>query len=67
MDTVDTVKIKHDKVPGNTSGYCIINRADYDPKKHELYEEEQPAGKDEKDKGASKTKDKDKPAGKDEK
>lgn len=32
-ETVETVKIKH---PG-ASGYCVINKEDFNPKEHELH------------------------------
>jgi hypothetical protein len=56
---MDTVKIKVTPCEGNEEGCVIINKSDYDPGQHELYDEkkaeggksEKAAGKD-KEKGA---------------
>lgn len=36
MGTVPTVKVK---VPHTKGGFVVINESDFDPEKHELYEE----------------------------
>lgn len=36
--TVETVKIKHDLVDGNDSGFVEINKHEFDKEKHELFE-----------------------------
>lgn len=39
--TCEVVKVKHDIVAGNDTGYVEINKADFDSKKHELFEDEE--------------------------
>jgi hypothetical protein len=43
MSYIETVKVKDDKAPG---GYVVINKSDFDPKRHKEYVE--PKSKDEK-------------------
>ena len=38
MSFLSTVKIKVQPCKGNEEGIVVINEADYDPKKHELYD-----------------------------
>lgn len=38
MSYVPTVKIKVKPCKGNEEGVVVMNEADYDPKKHELYD-----------------------------
>ena len=38
MSFVPTVKIKVQPCKGNEEGIVVMNEADYDPKKHELYD-----------------------------
>lgn len=38
MSFVPTVKIKVKPCKGNEEGIVVMNEADYDPKKHELYD-----------------------------
>lgn len=39
MSQLETVKIKH------PTGYAFINKDDYDPEVHQLFEEEKPVSK----------------------
>lgn len=38
MSFLSTVKIKVAPCKGNEAGIVVLNEADYDPKKHELYD-----------------------------
>ena len=38
MSFLSTVKIKVAPCKGNEAGVVVLNEADYDPKKHELYD-----------------------------
>lgn len=38
MSFLSTVKIKVQPCKGNEAGIVVLNEADYDPKKHELYD-----------------------------
>lgn len=52
----ETVRIAAEQSSGNPAGYIIINRADYDPAKHEIYGAEAIQGVAERDKSARKPK-----------